>query len=744
MPRLTLRTLLAYIDDTLEPDQARDLGKKVADSEEAKKLIERIKKVTRRRGLTTPVPASGDDHASDPNTVAEYLSDMLSRQEVRDLEERCMGSDVHLAEVAACHQILTLVLTEPVRVPPTANQRMYKLVEAPASDPARKPGKAIPVGRTLPPSPDQPDTDDPDAALLLGMQRYSSNAKSGRWKLVGAVGAIAAMLALAVVMALPQHQPKAPEISAVEMARGPVVPIPDPGKGASGLPVTPMPKPLAPKGDSTPVKKVEPVEPKKLEPITPPKDPKIDPPNLEDFKPLAGQEIVGKLDTPNVIVLSRGLEPTAKWNRLGLEGKNVVRANDTVMALPGYVAEVKLDSGVLVTLWGNTPELVSMKSMVMQSRVRFHPPAGRMDADLTLETGRIYLTATKPAGAKVRVRIDSQIWDITLPDEKTDVLVQSSSGYVPGAAYARDGGDPPRTEARLVVTRGTASLSLPKRFKDYELATWSEYIWDSTAGKPDEPHPAHKEEVYADRVPFQPDEAVARSIQRVFFEASEDFADPTAIRLLLKERLYADPSEEFKPGMTRADIAHLLFPTQWAAYSQAAIANGPDASDLLKELLDLLRSESRAFARQAAVIALSSWVAQAPGNTELLYNTMVEKGWLGEDGTGKKDADVIAHLLRGHSSAAMKSPAKLDELIGLLNHEHIAVREAALGNLLAYYADADTFMNRILVETDVANRERDREGADKMRLKAWEAFLSAWKTQADVMRKKMADEAKKD
>src|SRR5262249_11037826 len=133
MPRLTLRTLLAYIDDTLAPSQARALGAKVAESESARELIERIKRVTRRRGLKTPVPAGGEDDVADPNTVAEYLSDTLESDQVAKLEETCLKSDVHLAEVAAVHQILTLVLTEPVRVPPRANQRMYKLVEPPAS-----------------------------------------------------------------------------------------------------------------------------------------------------------------------------------------------------------------------------------------------------------------------------------------------------------------------------------------------------------------------------------------------------------------------------------------------------------------------------------------------------------------------------------------------------------------------------------------------------------------------------------
>ena len=52
--RLTLRTLLAYLDDTLEPSEIKQIGQKVAESDTAQELITRIKQVTRRRRLTTP------------------------------------------------------------------------------------------------------------------------------------------------------------------------------------------------------------------------------------------------------------------------------------------------------------------------------------------------------------------------------------------------------------------------------------------------------------------------------------------------------------------------------------------------------------------------------------------------------------------------------------------------------------------------------------------------------------------
>src|SRR5215471_1190624 len=124
--RLTLRTLLAYLDDTLDPAETKRIGQKVAESDAAQELIARIKQVTRRRRLTTP-PATGPN-SFEPNTVAEYLDNTLPAEQVEAVEKACLDSDVHLAEIAAAHQILTLVVGQPALVPPTARQRMYGLV----------------------------------------------------------------------------------------------------------------------------------------------------------------------------------------------------------------------------------------------------------------------------------------------------------------------------------------------------------------------------------------------------------------------------------------------------------------------------------------------------------------------------------------------------------------------------------------------------------------------------------------
>jgi len=124
--RLTLRTLLAYLDDLLEAGQSREIGEKISESGYASTLVDRIREVMRRRRLTAPDPKSPNS-GLDTNSIAEYLDNTLEPDAVADVEKVCLDSDVHLAEVAASHQILTLVLGEPVDVPTRTRERMYAL-----------------------------------------------------------------------------------------------------------------------------------------------------------------------------------------------------------------------------------------------------------------------------------------------------------------------------------------------------------------------------------------------------------------------------------------------------------------------------------------------------------------------------------------------------------------------------------------------------------------------------------------
>lgn len=115
--RLTLRTLLACLDRVLPPEEQVELDAKVAASPPAQQLAARIRRVVAQPGIPAPRP-EGRGLAADANSVAEYLDNCLDAERLETFERICLESDMHLAEVAACHDLLAALAREPAAIEP--------------------------------------------------------------------------------------------------------------------------------------------------------------------------------------------------------------------------------------------------------------------------------------------------------------------------------------------------------------------------------------------------------------------------------------------------------------------------------------------------------------------------------------------------------------------------------------------------------------------------------------------------
>ncbi len=433
--RLTLRTLMAYLDDQMDPADIKQFGQRVAESDAAQELIARIRQITRRRRLTTP-PATGPG-SFDPNTVAEYLDNVLPPDQVSDLEKTCLDSDVHLAEIAACHQILTLVLGQPALVPATAKERMYGLFQGREAIASRKANN-----RRSERSRAAEEWEDENDDSLLTPPGFRKSQPWLRWALPLAGLFLLIVVGFGLLYTLPSPRPKPTptsmrenqdrdRLAAQEREKGGKkeeivsvprkVETPDPSPNKPGPVIQKVEKPNTPGPTTDPKESVKPgPRPEEVKPVEVKRPPQ--PPSKAQGR--AGVYDVGMhgADAPTSILVQKRGET---WKRI-VPNKEVVAA-EPLVALPGCAGDVKLDSDVKLTLRGNLPEfsLLPVMNLLTDSAVILHRPA-EFDADLTFLRGRVYIANGKPSekgAARVRLRFNSEVWDLTLPDSSSEVCI---------------------------------------------------------------------------------------------------------------------------------------------------------------------------------------------------------------------------------------------------------------------------------------------------------------------------------
>ena len=606
--RLTLRTLLAYLDDTLEPHEIKEIGQKVAESDAAQELVARIKQITRRRRLTTP-PANGPGAKFDANTVAEYLDNELSSDLVAELEKTCLESDVHLAEVASCHQILTLVLGEPALVPPTARERMYGLVKGREAIPYRKARVAVKAAGDA----DDRDADDP---LLPGMP---SSRGWLIWALPLAAVLVLAVLAVAVWQGLSEsHPPLHVAVNNNDKAlrrrnRSPTPARPPPSRRSrpwtfrQRTRTSRRPSSRRRRKTRRPTSRSN----RRRQRTKGRRSRRNRRQRRAGGRPRPARNASPSANTcpgrPSILVQRQADQ--AGWKRVVPNAD--VSTTDDLVSLPGYSSELDLgaDGGAHVLLRGNVREFsfaFPIMDFLMESAVKLHKPEAGFDADLTLDRGRIYLSNHRQQGpVKVRLRFADEVWDLTLLEADTEIGVDLIKAYTPNIDYR--GGEKPLEAVYLAVLTGKAGVVVESREYPALTAPVALY-WDNKGPGVSEPIrrlPQEEWDKWGKSPPpgaTQAEMDVIAQMREALDKVSRNLTDKKAVETALQE--------------SRSDLNSTTLTRVLAVYCFGAV----DGADKLLDVLCGDQDPAHYPDRNAAIFTLRRWVSRNPDNGKLLYD----------------------------------------------------------------------------------------------------------------------------
>lgn len=690
--RLTLRTLLAYMDDVLDPDHAREIGNKVNASANASALVNRIREVVRRRRLLAPELA-GPQSGLDPNTIAEYLDSTLDADTVADVEKVCLDSDMHLAEVAACHQVLTIVLGEPVDVPARTRERMYALgpsrqraanleepsQSAPSSvppmNPPPEPERAVvrPVTMTLPKQTVDgfedgvPDYLRPAPLWKRALPVAVAVVLIGGWAIMmyrelngrTPTDASRAAAANGSTNANQKAEGDAVLTEAADDAR-PAAPMGKPGEQLVAAPAANVPDDANEKFTRRPLDKVTPpldaARPSNKTPTVEPEPKTTTPENSAPTKtPMPMPEAVAKVDEPKPVPEKPAVPPvdpimpgpefvyTARSGRLVQRSANgwavmpyrsTIRRGDRVCSPYPFSALFEIAS------LGLTIELLP------GSTIEFGGATAQEAIILDVQRGRVSLKRAAQAGAEpltIGLRLAGEACRLTLLSEQSLCGLEVTPRE-PDSLETDFGDD--RLRGHLAVVTGDVRFSGSLSGED-KLGPQS---WYSLALR--------------DR---KQTDAARRLAELVVIP---EWLDANKPRMTATERTYATQFEKkVDPDLPLAESVSGLINEKSQMLSTFA-AKALASTELHAELVKALARAEFEETRVAAIVGLRQWLPLAPRNRDLLKEELAQN-------FAADHVDAIYRLLWGYNEDDARSPATSRILFDWLSHENSVIRHLA-------------------------------------------------------------------
>jgi hypothetical protein len=341
-------------------------------------------------------------------------------------------------------------------------------------------------------------------------------------------------------------------------------------------------------------------------------------------------------------------QPGADWQVI--PQKETIPAGELVIGLTG--AQLDSENGaVRVSFFGNLSG--QARFPIIESAVIPHS-SPQVDLDFALDRGRVEVANKKEAGAaQVRVRVRDAVWDLTLAEPGSTVVLELYGRWPRGVAFSKkpDAKNAPTATLMILVAKGAVNLKHAGLEHAMSAPPGPALIeWDSVSGQDEAPH-------HLDKLPdwgtSPSGEAAEVEEKKALLQKLRQAVASKGIDQAVEDFLNSDNPMERK----------------YAVYALGAL-------DKLARLGQAVREAKHPDILENAVIALRHWIGRAPGQDLLLYNRLIEKA-----NYKPIQAETVLQLLHSFGEEQLARPETYQGLIDYLDHDMLAIRGLAYWHL---------------------------------------------------------------
>jgi hypothetical protein len=386
------------------------------------------------------------------------------------------------------------------------------------------------------------------------------------------------------------------------------------------------------------------------------------------------EPVVGQLVSPDATLLERG-KLDQPWKAIANKGE--IHAGDLLVGLPG--AAIAAGKGavrltLLTDMDKNSPYPIFEAAVILHD-------SSDVDADFTLDRGRVDVTNTKEKGtARVRIRFHDQKWEATLEEPGARIALELYGRWAKGVRFNPEPGskDVPGADLVFLVRNGHVNLKHGSCQHALSAPPGPALLhWGNTEAAEESPQKLEKLPTWT---------------------ATEDATSERALRI--KKVI-----EELRQEMVKSSPAAALqtFATSDNPNHRATGVIFMGGIDDLDGLAKVFTETKYPDAWDWAVVVIRNWIGRGPGRDQVIYKFLLENRKM-----TPAQAATNMQLLHSFGDADLAQPELYKMLVRFLDAERLGVRGLAHWHLVRLVPDGKKFDFNPLDPKEKRDKARDQ------------------------------------